>query len=277
MIFALAAAAPAQTGPFDTVSGLPVHPLVVHGAVVMLPLAALGVIALVLVRRWRGGFGWLTMAGLAAGAGAAVVAEKSGEALAARVGMPGEHAEWGARLPWLAVTFFVVSLVWFLMVRRADRARRVTAGSGATAGGSVGSAGGGSAVVTVGGVLAGVLALATIAMTVLVGHSGATAAWADRIAATPGSISTPAATTGTGGATAYTMAQVATHNTRESCWAVVSGGVYDLTSWVERHPGGEDVIRGLCGTDGTAAFTTQHRGAALPTNTLAGFKIGTLG
>ncbi|MBK8470445.1 MAG: cytochrome b5 domain-containing protein [Actinomycetales bacterium] len=246
MIFALPAALPAQTGPFDTIIGLPVHPLVVHGAVVLLPLAALGVIALVLVKRWRGGFGWLTMAGLAAGAGAAVVAEKSGEALAARVGMPRQHAEWGERLPWLAVTFFVVSLLWFLMARR-----------------------GGSAVVTVGGVLAGVLALATIAMTVLVGHSGATAAWADRIAAPP-------ATSG-GGATAYTMAQVATHNTKESCWAVVSGGVYDLTSWVDRHPGGEDAIRGLCGTDGTAAFTTQHSGAALPTNTLAGFKIGTLG
>ena len=78
----------ADSGPFDTISGLPVHPLVVHGAVVLLPVAALAVIALVLVRRWRGTFGWLTLLGLTAGAGAAVAAEKSGEALAARVGMP---------------------------------------------------------------------------------------------------------------------------------------------------------------------------------------------
>ena len=99
-----------ESGPFDTIAGLPVHPLVVHGAVVLLPLAALGVLALVLVRRWRGVFGWLTLAGLAAGAGAAIVAEESGEALAARVGMPAEHAEWGERLPPVAVALFIVTL-----------------------------------------------------------------------------------------------------------------------------------------------------------------------
>ena len=38
---------------FDSFLGLPLHPLVVHGAVVLLPLAALGVIALVLRSAWR--------------------------------------------------------------------------------------------------------------------------------------------------------------------------------------------------------------------------------
>ena len=143
-----------ESGPFDTIAGLPVHPLVVHGAVVLLPLAALGVLALVLVRRWRGVFGWLTLAGLAAGAGAAIVAEESGEALAARVGMPAEHAEWGERLPPVAVALFIVTLVWFLVARRA--ARRQGAG---------GAPQGASAMVTVGGILAAVLAVATIAVT----------------------------------------------------------------------------------------------------------------
>ena len=271
----------ADSGPFDTISGLPVHPLVVHGAVVLLPVAALAVIALVLVRRWRGTFGWLTLLGLTAGAGAAVAAEKSGEALAARVGMPREHAEWGERLPLVAVVLLVVTVAWFLMARRADQAR-ASVGTGA-------AVGGGSAMVTVGGVLAAVLALATIGMTVIVGHSGATAVWSGRIAPTSSSTSTTGASAPSGpissssasggaatGATAYTMAQVATHNTKDSCWAAVSGGVYDLTAWIDQHKGGADVIKGLCGTDGTAAFTAQHRGAGKPTDALARFKIGTL-
>ena len=125
------------------------------------------------MRRWRGTFGWLTLLGLTAGAGAAVAAEKSGEALAARVGMPREHAEWGERLPLVAVVLLVVTVAWFLMARRAGQAR-ASVGTGA-------AVGGGSAMVTVGGVLAAVLALATIGMTVIVGHSGATAVWSGRL------------------------------------------------------------------------------------------------
>ena len=270
-------ALPLDAGPFDLVSGLPVHPLVVHGAVVLLPVAALAVIALVLVRRWRGTFGWLTLLALAAGTGAAVIAKVSGEALGDRVGIPREHAQWGERLPLAAALLLVVTVGWFLMARRADRARAAV--------GSASGPGRGSAAVTVGGILATVLALVTIGLTVVVGHSGATAVWSGKIAATSSSAPTtaggaasPTAAAGSGvGATAYTMAQVATHNTKDSCWAAVSGGVYDLTAWIDQHPGGDNAIKGLCGTDGTAAFTAQHRGAGKPTDTLAKFKIGTLG
>jgi hypothetical protein len=44
-------------GPFDTVAGLPVHPLVVHAAVVLLPLSAIGLVTIILVPRWRASFG----------------------------------------------------------------------------------------------------------------------------------------------------------------------------------------------------------------------------
>lgn len=181
----------------------------------------------------------------------------------------------------VAVVLLVVTVAWFLMARRAGQAR-ASVGTGA-------AVGGGSAMVTVGGVLAAVLALATIGMTVIVGHSGATAVWSGRIAPTSSSTSTTGASAPSGpissssasggaatGATAYTMAQVATHNTKDSCWAAVSGGVYDLTAWIDQHKGGADAIKGLCGTDGTAAFTAQHRGAGKPTDALARFKIGTL-
>ena len=87
-------------GPFDLIAGIPVHPLVVHAAVVLLPLSALALIAIIIVPRLRRPLGWLTMAGLAVGAGAAIVARLSGEQLAARVGEPQQHLELGEKLPY---------------------------------------------------------------------------------------------------------------------------------------------------------------------------------
>ncbi len=74
----------------------------------------------------------------------------------------------------------------------------------------------------------------------------------------------------------YTMADVATHNTKDDCWAVIDGGVYNLTSWISRHPGGPDKIIGLCGTDATTAFRNQHDSQEKPNQQLAEFKIGDL-
>lgn len=73
---------------------------------------------------------------------------------------------------------------------------------------------------------------------------------------------------------AFTLAEVATHNTAASCYSVVSGFVYDLTSYVSAHPGGS-IILAICGKDGTSAFTAQHGGQANPANALASLKIGT--
>ncbi|OHA17724.1 MAG: hypothetical protein A2664_03875 [Candidatus Taylorbacteria bacterium RIFCSPHIGHO2_01_FULL_46_22b] len=74
----------------------------------------------------------------------------------------------------------------------------------------------------------------------------------------------------------YTFAQVQTHNTSASCWATISGKVYDLTSWISRHPGGQAAIKSLCGTDGTAEFSGQHGGQPRPASELSGFLIGNL-
>jgi len=78
------------------------------------------------------------------------------------------------------------------------------------------------------------------------------------------------------GADEFTLADVQTHNSAASCWAAISGNVYDLTDWVNQHPGGPERILSLCGTDGTAAFTTQHEGAERPASMLLLFKIGSL-
>jgi cytochrome b involved in lipid metabolism len=72
------------------------------------------------------------------------------------------------------------------------------------------------------------------------------------------------------------MAQVATHNTASNCWATINGNVYNLTSWISQHPGGEAPILGLCGKDGTSAFESQHGNNGRANAELATLKIGTL-
>jgi cytochrome b involved in lipid metabolism len=86
------------------------------------------------------------------------------------------------------------------------------------------------------------------------------------------STSTPADSSASG----YTLAEVATHNTPADCWTAISGNVYNVTSWISKHPGGSDAIIYLCGKDGTAAFTGQHGGQPRPADELMAFKIGSL-
>jgi len=74
----------------------------------------------------------------------------------------------------------------------------------------------------------------------------------------------------------YTMAEVAAANNTQKCWTVVDGLVYDLTSYLNRHPGGQQAVLKMCGIDGTAAFIQKHGGQPNPEQILAGLKIGTL-
>lgn len=53
-----------------------------------------------------------------------------------------------------------------------------------------------------------------------------------------------------------TLAEVKKHNTASDCWTVIDNQVFNLTSYISQHPGGNDILR-ACGTDGTEAFKTQ--------------------
>jgi hypothetical protein len=83
----------------------------------------------------------------------------------------------------------------------------------------------------------------------------------------------PSATTSASG---YTMADVRTHASAASCWSVVNGTVYDLTKWVNRHPGGRARIVGMCGKDATRAYRGEHGNESRPADILAGYKLGKL-
>ena len=55
------------------------------------------------------------------------------------------------------------------------------------------------------------------------------------------------------------LSELALHNTETDCWVIYNGKVYDLTTWLTKHPGGVKAISPYCGTQGfEAAFKAQH-------------------
>ncbi len=80
---------------------------------------------------------------------------------------------------------------------------------------------------------------------------------------------------------AYRLEDVAQHDTLESCWVVIDGQVYDLTTHIPMHPTAPDVLAPWCGGDASAAMRTkgldpaeEHSAAAW--GLLAIYRIGTL-
>ena len=71
---------------FDLIGGLPIHPLVAHFAVVLMPLAGVGLLICVFMPSMRRRFGGLAIIGAAGGATAAFVAAQSGEQFAKQIG-----------------------------------------------------------------------------------------------------------------------------------------------------------------------------------------------
>jgi len=82
--------------------------------------------------------------------------------------------------------------------------------------------------------------------------------------------------TQTSGPNSYTFVEVQAHGTASSCWSAINGSVYDLTTWVSRHPGGAEAIMKLCGVDGSARFNKKHGTFTKALDALILLKIGTL-
>lgn len=55
---------------------------------------------------------------------------------------------------------------------------------------------------------------------------------------------------------ALTLAEVAKHANAQDCWTAIDGQVYTITSYISKHPGGEDVLR-ACGRDGSKLFNER--------------------
>jgi len=234
--------------------GLPLHPLIIHVVAVLVPLSALGVIFLLAFPKFAPTFSPLILLLLIVSTVAGFIAENSGQALSNRVGYPGDHAEQGERLAKLILLFTLLYITWFVIYRKSIKFK--------------------SADKLLKNSLSVLLLLAAIAST-----------REDRIKASSGMALTDSATQDQvladqnlpAGVIKLTSSEIKKHNSRDDCWSIVNGKVYNLTSFVQQHPGGIELISSICGIDGTAAFSSQHGSSAKPNNALAGLLLGSLG
>jgi salicylate hydroxylase len=67
----------------------------------------------------------------------------------------------------------------------------------------------------------------------------------------------------TDGTRRVTREEVAQHNTKDDCWVIISGKVYDITEWAPHHPGGAGIARMYAGKDATAEFGDYHSAEAV--------------
>ena len=135
----------------------PLHPLIVHAAVVLLPLAAIGALVIVLWGRARERYGSLVAVGTIAAAGAVIGARLSGEVLAGTTtgtGTLGAHMFWGLIAPWPAGVLAVAATGFVLTARGGKGPLRLA-----------------FAVTTA------VAAVVSLVVVIITGHLGATAVW----------------------------------------------------------------------------------------------------
>ncbi|PWN30690.1 putative cytochrome b5 [Jaminaea rosea] len=67
--------------------------------------------------------------------------------------------------------------------------------------------------------------------------------------------------------------EVANHKSDESAWVIVDGSVYDVTEFLEEHPGGKKILLKNCGKDASDAFWNYHSEKVLK-NVAEEYKIG---
>jgi cytochrome b involved in lipid metabolism len=247
---------------FDLITGLPVHPLISHAVVVVVPLAAFGALILTFVAKWRNTYSPLVLIAVLLSPISAFIATQSGEALSERVGLPKSHSTLGERLSYVVLAFAIVFSIWFAIERSAQVRTKVP-----------------KILQQVVKVIVPILAIASLTLTVLVGHSGAEASWKYRIAQTqlPALEDSAPNASAPAGMINLSTSEIKMHNSKSDCWSIVNANVYNLTSYVQKHPGGNAVIANICGKDGTSSFANQHNTQSKPNSVLTSFLLGSVG
>ena len=146
-------------GLFGSVAGLPLHPLVIHGAIVLIPLAAISALVMSYLPSFSRRYGKVTLVIAVFAQASLFLAKMTGEAFEEILDKDvGNHAELGEIAPF--VTLPMVALIYLRW--RLDR-------SGATVGSAL--------VRRITSLALIVASLASIVIVVLVGHSGAESVW----------------------------------------------------------------------------------------------------
>ncbi len=156
---------------FDVFGGLPVHILVIHVVVVLIPLSAIGAVFIAVRPKALRLFGVVTIMGAAVGTIGAFIAKESGEQLSSRIGYPQPHTDYGNIFPIYALIYLLIVTVFWFLARGIPLNRNRPLWLK---------------------VFGGVVVIASIAITyftILTGHSGSEATWQDVIESTqPGTI-----------------------------------------------------------------------------------------
>ena len=161
------------------ITGLPVHPLVVHAVVVLLPLAVLLALAFAFVPTWRWLTRWLTLACTVGAVAAVFVARQSGHSFLEskpfllQAGSPArqhvlDHQHYANLLWWVSLVFLLVVVAAFVLLP----------GPTGLANGSLDHAGSTSVLAARAlPALLAVVGIATLVLCVLTGDAGARSVW----------------------------------------------------------------------------------------------------
>lgn len=69
-------------------------------------------------------------------------------------------------------------------------------------------------------------------------------------------------------------AEVAKHTSPDDCWIIVHDQVYDVTEWLNEHPGGSKIILKYAGKDATEEYEPIHPPDAITENLPAEKHLG---
>ena len=149
-----------------TILGLPAHPLIVHGAVVFIPLATLAVLGYVLRPSLRVAYWKPCVVTVVIAEACSFLAGQTGEQLQQAMRhsrLIRVHAEWADRLGLAMHALFAVFLLVVIVDRHQVLAKYAVVASGTAR--------------RVAAALAVVLAIVVLVLVAVVGHLGARAAW----------------------------------------------------------------------------------------------------
>ncbi len=156
------------------VAGVPAHPLLVHAVVVLLPLAALGAVAVAVRPAWSRPYGPLVAAAALGGAVSATLARTTGLQLESAIGVTPEfapvvdaHEQLGTWVLWVSWPFAALAVATVVLALRTTRAE----------GGGGGTATATRTTTRLLGAVTAAVGVAVVVLVVLAGHSGAAAVW----------------------------------------------------------------------------------------------------
>ena len=148
------------------IQGLPLHPLIIHAVVILVPLAAVGGIAISLLTWARKRYGSLVVVGAFGAAAATYVGQIAGQALYnslaqnERTPALNFHASIGTQLLLWVILLFVGTVVVMLAQRLIDQEKPR-----------------GRVALIAGAVLTVAMAIVCLIQVVRIGHAGSTSVW----------------------------------------------------------------------------------------------------